>query len=45
MVGSIGEESQLDKAVDVVKQHYEKDQTDEFLEPIVFGEKSRVKGL
>lgn len=44
MVANIGEESSLDKAVDVVKERYGKDQTDEFLEPIVFGNESRVKG-
>jgi len=43
MVANIGEDSTLDKAIDVVKQRYAKDQTDEFLEPIVFGEQSRVK--
>lgn len=45
MVANVGEEITLDKALDTVKQRYEKDQTDEFLEPIVFGEELRVKGL
>lgn len=44
MIANIGEEITLDKAVDTIKQRYEKGQTDEFLEPIVFGEQSRVKG-
>lgn len=45
MVANVGEDCTVDKAIDAVKQRYAKDQTDEFLEPLVFGQDSRVKGL
>lgn len=44
MVANVGEQITLDKAIDTIKERYAKDQTDEFLTPIVFGERSRVKG-
>lgn len=44
MVANVGEEITVDKAIDTVKQRYDKGETDEFLKPIVFGERSRVKG-
>ncbi|KAI6235526.1 Phosphoglycerate mutase [Aphelenchoides besseyi] len=43
LVANVGEACTIDKAVEVVKSRYAKDQTDEFLEPIVFGEESRIK--
>jgi len=38
-----GEKATVDKAVEVVKAHYAKDETDEFLKPIVFSDDGRIK--
>lgn len=32
-------------AVNIVKKRYEKEETDEFLKPIIFSEEGRVKGF
>uniref|UniRef100_A0AC35UAN5 Phosphoglycerate mutase (2,3-diphosphoglycerate-independent) n=1 Tax=Rhabditophanes sp. KR3021 TaxID=114890 RepID=A0AC35UAN5_9BILA len=38
-----GEVATADKAQEIVQQRYDKGQTDEFLEPIVFGEDARIR--
>uniref|UniRef100_A0A9J2PGV5 2,3-bisphosphoglycerate-independent phosphoglycerate mutase n=1 Tax=Ascaris lumbricoides TaxID=6252 RepID=A0A9J2PGV5_ASCLU len=43
LIGGIGEKSTIDKAVDVVKARYAKDETDEFLKPIILNDEGRVK--
>ncbi|GMR54033.1 hypothetical protein PMAYCL1PPCAC_24228, partial [Pristionchus mayeri] len=44
MIGGKGEESTIDKVVDVVKGRYAANETDEFLKPIILeGEEGRVK--
>lgn len=43
LIGGVGERSTPDKAVEVVKQRYAQNETDEFLKPIVFSDESRVK--
>lgn len=45
LIGGIGEKSTIDKAVDVVKARYAKDETDEFLKPIILNDEGRVKGF
>lgn len=45
MVAKVGEKCSSDEAVEAVKRRYAKEQTDEFLEPIVFGNDSRIKGV
>ena len=44
MVAKIGEKCSANEALDAIKRRYEKEQTDEFLEPLVFGDDSRLKG-
>ncbi|VDK59522.1 unnamed protein product [Gongylonema pulchrum] len=43
MIGGVGEKATIDKAVDIIKGRYAKDETDEFLKPIIFGDEGRVK--
>lgn len=45
MISGTGEKSTVDKAVEVVKGRYAKDETDEFLKPIIFSDEGRVKGV
>lgn len=43
LVGGIGEKTTIDKAVDVIKARYAKDETDEFLKPIILNDEGRTK--
>lgn len=43
LVGGIGEKTTIDKAVDVIKGRYAKDETDEFLKPIILNDEGRTK--
>lgn len=40
----MGEKATIDKAVDVIKGRYAKDETDEFLKPIILCEEGRTRG-
>lgn len=43
LVGGIGEKTTIDKAIDVIKERYAKDETDEFLKPIILSDEGRTK--
>ncbi|MFH4982816.1 hypothetical protein AB6A40_009525 [Gnathostoma spinigerum] len=43
LIGGVGEKSTIDKAVDVIKERYAKDETDEFLKPIILNDEGRTK--
>lgn len=45
LIGGIGEKTTIDKAVDAIKSRYAKDETDEFLKPIVLNDEGRTKGM
>uniref|UniRef100_A0A1I8ESE2 phosphoglycerate mutase (2,3-diphosphoglycerate-independent) n=1 Tax=Wuchereria bancrofti TaxID=6293 RepID=A0A1I8ESE2_WUCBA len=39
----VGEKATIDKAIDVIKGRYAKDETDEFLKPIILSDEGRTK--
>jgi 2,3-bisphosphoglycerate-independent phosphoglycerate mutase len=45
MIGGVGEKSTQEQAIELVKSRYAKDETDEFLKPIVFSDEARIKGM
>lgn len=44
LIGGVGEKTTIDKAVDVINERYAKDETDEFLMPIILSDEGRTKG-
>lgn len=44
LIGGVGEKTTIDKAIDVIKERYAKDETDEFLKPIILSDEGRTKG-
>uniref|UniRef100_A0A8R1XX47 2,3-bisphosphoglycerate-independent phosphoglycerate mutase n=1 Tax=Onchocerca volvulus TaxID=6282 RepID=A0A8R1XX47_ONCVO len=43
LIAGVGEKTTIDKAIDVIKGRYAKDETDEFLKPIILSDKGRTK--
>nr|AAQ97627.1 independent phosphoglycerate mutase isoform 2 [Brugia malayi] len=43
LIGGVGEKTTIDKAIDVIKGRYAKDETDEFLKPIILSDEGRTK--
>ncbi|MCP9257447.1 2,3-bisphosphoglycerate-independent phosphoglycerate mutase [Dirofilaria immitis] len=43
LIAGVGEKATIDKAVDVIKSRYAKDETDEFLKPIILSDEGRTK--
>ncbi|VDP21290.1 unnamed protein product [Soboliphyme baturini] len=43
LVAGVGEKTTVDKLTDVIKARYTKDETDEFLKPIIVSEEGRIK--